>query len=219
MVSRRFSIIILILTSIGVPTGLIFLWIYEILPYEIVIGLVSFLMLGVIAFAVKYLPTMAPASSSQLELLIRSGNYNRAIEFLSNKLGRKKKNKKALLNLGLVYSLNSEYEKSIETLDRLLELRPHDPVTLYNLSKVYNDQGKYEKVIDILTKLVSENSRDFPKRNYELWFEIAEIYRQKGDLLKAHEWVDKTLELRPNFRDALRLRDEVQSSIDGDVLD
>lgn len=208
------SLILLILVSIGIPTGLILLWVYDILPYEAIMGITTFLMLGIIAFAVKFLPTISPASKSRLELLILSGDYDQAIEILTNKLGKKKKNKKALLNLGGVYFSKGDYEKGHEILNRLLELRPDDPVALYCISTGYRDQGKYKEAIEILIPLAIDGSRSLPKRDYELWFEIAQIYRQKGDLQKALESIDKSLEIRYLFRDAIKFREEIQAELD-----
>ena len=137
MGSQKRAVILLVLVSIGLPTGLILLWVYNILPYEYVIGITTFLMLGIIAFAVKFLPTISPAPSSRLELLMASGDYDQVIEILTKRLGKKKKNKKALFNLGSAYFSKGEYEKGFEILNRLLELKPHDPATLYLISEAY----------------------------------------------------------------------------------
>lgn len=218
MVSRKFSVIILVLTGIGLPTSLILLWIYEILPYWIVIGLVSFLMLGIVAFAVKYTLPLGGQSSSLYELMALScerGNYNQAIEFFSNEVRKRRRNKKALFNLGSAYLNKGDFDKCIEICNILLESTPNDATVLYNLARAYRLKGKYDDAIKIFAQILKGGlPRNFPMRDFEFWTVFAELHIQKDDLHKALVCVDKALELRPNFREALDLSHEIRSKFD-----
>ncbi|MFX1258791.1 MAG: hypothetical protein ACFFAN_13100 [Promethearchaeota archaeon] len=76
-----------------------------------------------------------------------------------------------------------------------------------NYKRIYDEETAV--VGDPSISLAIEGSRDLSMRDYELWFEIAELYKQKGDLQKVLESTDRSLEIRYLFRDAIKLREEI----------
>lgn len=96
MGSQKRAVMLLVLVSTGLPTGLILIWVYNILLYEYVIGITTFLMLGAIVYAVKYvLPVGQDSSELYRQIATRSqyGEHDKAIEFFSQILEEHKKDK------------------------------------------------------------------------------------------------------------------------------
>jgi tetratricopeptide (TPR) repeat protein len=217
MPSHKVIGITLIGLGIGVPVIFIFLWIYNILSYESIIGIISFGTLGIIGVIVKFLPPTKRVSQTKEEQLVRSRNHDKAIEYYTKRIRKRKKNTRLLGNLSSLYIIKEDYEQAIEICRQLLEQKPNHNKALYNLAKAYYHMKMYDNAIETLMTLLNNLSSDFFFKDYELWNELAEIYLQKGDLNKALEWNNKSLELRPRFSKALELQDKIQSKINEQV--
>jgi tetratricopeptide (TPR) repeat protein len=113
--------------------------------------------------------------------------------------------------LAKMYEDAGEYDQAEETLLKAKEIRPNDPQVYLQMARYYNAQGEFEKTIEAF----NERARLEPT-NPEAFYTLSSFYwdktfrdarlteQQKRDFVaKGLDAVDKALQLRPDYQDAL----------------
>ncbi|HUE83517.1 MAG TPA: hypothetical protein VMM84_15535 [Pyrinomonadaceae bacterium] len=100
-------------------------------------------------------------------------------------------------NLQIAYSFlaeayveGSDFVSAVATIEKA-PIALNDPVTLSAAAHAYAKSGDRHKALEILGDLERRSSRD-----YELAFQIAQIYVGLGDNERAFEWLDKAWDER-----------------------
>ncbi|TFG15704.1 MAG: tetratricopeptide repeat protein [Promethearchaeota archaeon] len=163
--------------------------------------------------------------------LIKSHDYDRAIEALQNAIELDSKYLEALNVLGAVYFGKGEYNKSVDTFQRLLKLRPKDPIVWYNIGRAYIKNGEYYNAIVALEHTIKLKpdmvnawnllaasyyvNEDFFKSikayerlsnimplDHNVWYNLGRAYIRNGEYDKAIETLERALKIDGNYSPA-----------------
>jgi tetratricopeptide (TPR) repeat protein len=113
--------------------------------------------------------------------------------------------------LANVYEQNGDYEQAEQLLLKARDVKPNDPSVYTTLAAFYNRQGEFEKTMDALHARAEKEPN-----NPEAFYLISTYYWEKGMrdftisqaekarfVQEGHQAVDKALELKPDYIDAL----------------
>ena len=113
--------------------------------------------------------------------------------------------------LANVYEQNGDYEQAEGLLIKARDVRPNDPSVYTTLAAFYNRQGEFEKTMEALHARAEKEPT-----NPEAYYLISTYYWEKGMrdftisaadkarfVKEGHQAVDKALELKPDYIDAL----------------
>ena len=104
-----------------------------------------------------------------------------------------------------------DYEKAAEVLLQAKQARPNDPQVYLQLAGFYNRQEEFEKTIEALTQRASiepNNPEAFYTISTYYWDKAYRDFRlkdpeKKDFVMKGIEQVDKALQLKPDYMEAL----------------
>ncbi|HOW35512.1 MAG TPA: tetratricopeptide repeat protein [Candidatus Omnitrophota bacterium] len=99
-------------------------------------------------------------------------------------------------SLGVAYSKNKETENAMEQYLRAVELRPDFKNALFNLASSYESIGRIDEAVFYYEKIT------FPDDQPDLltarvYFQLANIYKKRGDFQKAEEYFQKSRAVKP----------------------
>ena len=84
----------------------------------------------------------------------RAGDYGRAAALYEKVLRREPHNRKALLNLGIIYHRIGRDDAARKLFERILSFNPNDVDAMNNLAVLYMSGGDYQKALDMLDKVL-----------------------------------------------------------------
>jgi tetratricopeptide (TPR) repeat protein len=104
-----------------------------------------------------------------------------------------------------------DYEKAVEVLLQAKQARPNDPQVYLQLAGFYNRQEEFEKTIEALTQRAAiepNNPEAFYTISTYYWDKAYRDFRlkepeKKDFVMKGIEQVDKALQLKPDYMEAL----------------
>jgi tetratricopeptide (TPR) repeat protein len=104
-----------------------------------------------------------------------------------------------------------DYEKAAEVLNQAKAARPNDPQVYLQLAGFYNRQEEFEKTIEALTQRAAiepNNPEAFYTISTYYWDKAYRDFRlkepeKKDMVVKGIEQVDKALQLKPDYMEAL----------------
>ncbi len=123
----------------------------------------------------------------------KKGDYNTAIVKYKAALRLSPANRKALLNLGVIYFKLGMLKEAEEYFKRLLNLYPDDEDALNNLAVVYMQQGKYKEALNLLDRCLALD----PVNKLALLNEGI-CYKRLGNVTKALEMFARGMKVYPN---------------------
>ncbi|MCX6550962.1 MAG: tetratricopeptide repeat protein [Acidobacteria bacterium] len=113
--------------------------------------------------------------------------------------------------LANIYEQAGDYQKAEETLMAAKQARPNDPQVFLQLAGFYNRQEEFEKTIEALQQRAT-----IEPNNPEAYYTISTYYwdkayrdfrlkepEKKAFVMKGVEAVDKALQLKPDYMEAL----------------
>lgn len=130
---------------------------------------------------------------------IDEGRIDLAFPHFQSALKIKPNNPTAHLNLGTCYLFYGEFDKAVKYFKRSLDIVPNYQKARINLDKAVSAQKNIDMAISILKTSIKLNNND-PIPHYNL----ANLYKQKGDLNKAVFHHQKALDLKTDYDDAKR---------------
>lgn len=115
------------------------------------------------------------------------------------------------LNLAECYILQKDYRKALETYKIILKLRPNSSNMQKKIAEMYVEMKQYKKAIDMYMKLIHDikaksdavsvwnrikikmrvEPSDDEKRIMLLYCDVADVYRQAGDIKSAEKYYNK----------------------------
>ncbi len=129
-----------------------------------------------------------------------------AIAFFQNAIDINENFANASLNLGIAYAQKQEWPLSEEALTRTVELRPENGFAHSSLSQVLYVQDKFDQAIHHAARSVEL----FPNQP-NFYFNLAMMYRKKGEKDKAIQLFEQGLELAPADERAKSVLQELKS--------
>ncbi|MCX6744447.1 MAG: hypothetical protein NTX82_02905 [Candidatus Parcubacteria bacterium] len=100
-------------------------------------------------------------------------------------------------NLGLYYQEIGEQNKTMENMIKAWEIDPSQKIVALTLKKLYLNQDKVTEAIGVLTKYLELVPADNETR-----LELAGLFQDNNETVKAKEEANKVLELDPNNAEA-----------------
>lgn len=155
------------------------------------------LILAVVLFGVFVLTGCANNIESGLEAL-EVEDYDKAVEFFQDEIGRKKNLDEAYRGLGIAYFELEEYEDAIEAFELAVKNETEETVTLYGMmGACYVETGEYEKALDIYTKALSMETIT-EELEQEIQYNLIAVYENMADWDAAKEQMESYREAYPD---------------------
>ncbi|HOD18320.1 MAG TPA: tetratricopeptide repeat protein [Candidatus Cloacimonadota bacterium] len=125
-------------------------------------------------------------------------NFDQAEQGFINLLNYNPENKQAYYYLGLINYQKKNYPDAITNFNKSLSdtLSTNDINALAGLANVYRDTGNKEMLINTLVKQATIQEDE------ELWLNIANLYAEIGQNIKAKEALQEALRINPDFTKA-----------------
>ncbi len=129
-------------------------------------------------------------------------------EFIDYKVYKDENTRRLLVNYAAgLFALGFEYQNLNRTSDTkktwqwALLFRPEGNFSfLYNLSVLYFFTGNYDSALLYLTQI-----EDLGMKDAGVYFRMAACYQAMGNNIKAEEYLRKTIQVQPRFREAYEL--------------
>ncbi len=110
------------------------------------------------------------------------------------------------------YESNNEPQKAIQTLEEAQQKHKNDNRLHYQLGKIAGQYGiGLEQGIGCLQRYIKNHSAADGVPKDWAYLRLAQIYRHKGNKTMAITWIEKALEDRPNFKEALKEKQIIQA--------
>lgn len=131
--------------------------------------------------ALELAPDNEDAMTGLAMVYADQGDTRRAAETLERVIA-KNPSMRALMALASAYEQLRDYENAANILSRAFEASGGNPEILRMLAQNQIMSRQYDAAIGSLQQLVGAEPNDFSS-----WLRLSELYRQKGDLVKARE--------------------------------
>lgn len=126
----------------------------------------------------------------------------------------KKPNAKYYAQKAMVHTDRKEHDKAVEYIEKALKIDPHNPITLGAYMFMAVDNDNYKEVIKISKFLLKHDSR--VEKNSVLYCLYAGALYNTGDKKNAIKKIDKAIQLEPNNKDYLEMKEKM---IKGEKID
>ena len=138
----------------------------------------------------------ANASRNLAEVYLSEGNTSLAVRELLKAQKLNPEDPIVYNDFGLVYMEKENYELAIQNFEKAVALKPDYAVAKNNLGSVYLQLEQWDKAIPILEDVTDDilyATPHFPLAN------LGWAYYNKGDYKTAESYLDKALEVKPDF--------------------
>ncbi|RUM58786.1 MAG: hypothetical protein DSY66_02860 [Persephonella sp.] len=136
---------------------------------------------------------------------LEGGNLSQAIYYLKKAYELDSNDVDILNALGIAYARAGEKEKAKKLFLKAIKLEPRRGETYTNLGVLLASEGKYDEALKYFQKAVS---LDEYKNRDKAFFNIALVYKKKGNYNLFEEYLKKTLTFNPYFSQAYILLGE-----------
>jgi tetratricopeptide (TPR) repeat protein len=144
--------------------------------------------------------TVVLDSVQQADEAIKNGNYDRAIAVLSQAIAADDKDPVPYYGRGFAYYKQQQYESAIADFNRAIELNPKDVDSYFYRARSFENTRHYQKARDDLLKTYALDPEHIGGMHNNLaWFFATCPDHSIRDGGKASEYIDRGLELHPNF--------------------
>ncbi len=110
------------------------------------------------------------------------------------------------------YEKNNAPEKAIETLSTAQNVHKDNNRLHYQLGKIAGQYGiGLDQGIACLNRYIEHHTAADGVPKDWAYMRLAQIYRHKGEKEKALNWIERALSERPDFKEALKEREEINS--------
>ena len=138
---------------------------------------------------------------------IKSGQYRKAIKFLTKALKRDRRFYLSYYNRGLAYALNGEYDQAISDFTTYIRHEKNDVQAYYNRGLANLKNGHYDQALADLNKTL-----DLQPKDAQAYFLRGFLYYKKGQDNLAQADYQKAKALDPDFvKKAARGKEELDT--------
>ena len=110
------------------------------------------------------------------------------------------------------YESNNEPQKAIQTLEEAQQKHKNNNRLHYQLGKIAGQYGiGLDQGIGCLQRYIKNHSAADGVPKDWAYLRLAQIYRHKGNKAMAITWIEKALEDRPNFKEAIKEKEMIQA--------
>lgn len=109
-----------------------------------------------------------------------AGDYSKAIEALTEEVGKNPSSAEAYFYLGLAYGKINQHDQEIASYKKAIEIKPKKPELHLNLGFAYNDTGNKQEAISEIKEAILLRP-DYLNAHYKL----CQIYIEMGDVENA----------------------------------
>lgn len=128
---------------------------------------------------------------------INQGRIDKALPHFQEAIRLSPDNPTAQLNIGTCYLFYGEFDKAITYFQKALALYPAYQKARINLEKAQAAKKNMDLAISIVITAIQLNGNDPIPHTH-----LANIYKKRGDLVKAKFHYRKALSLNPNYKEA-----------------
>jgi len=143
--------------------------------------------------ALEYIPTDMTTHIALSEVLLKSGEYDKALEACNQALSVDSKNKDILLIRSKVYKQKLEYPKAINDLSKILLFSPDDEDIFFKRGLYYQNFNQNMNAVNDFSKVISLN----PK-NAEAYYYRGKSNEEVTNYKKAANDYQKFIQLAKN---------------------
>jgi tetratricopeptide (TPR) repeat protein len=148
--------------------------------------------------ALSVQPDNAVAHNSMGVAFKNLGNLDRAIEEYKRAVSIDKSYYKAYNNLGVAFYKKNFFQEAERYFKKALEIEPEYSVAKKNMDAAVKKDVVFRETIEKLKEKLKENTLDAGLR-----YDLANAYRNTGQLQEAIVEYRKVIELKPDFTDSL----------------
>jgi len=113
--------------------------------------------------------------------------------------------------LGLMLRRQGKWQEAIEEYQKALKVSPQDPGLFYNLAMAHTEGRQFVESYQFLERALSINP-DLWRSSESVCYNIATIYRRYDKRDLAVEYLQKALELEPDFEKAQMMLEELRTT-------
>ena len=118
--------------------------------------------------------------------LLETKDYKTAEKITKKQIKRSDANTNLYVNLGKIYKLMENPEKEKDQYNKAVKEVIPEQNTLFTLAHAFEDEGLYDYAIEVYKK-----GRKQTPNSYPYYYEIADLYKKKGDLkAMVNEYLD-----------------------------
>lgn len=177
-------------------------------------------------------PTNLDSLYEKSYALSNIGKYKEQLDSLETILTLDPKNKRAMLALSDYHHYFRHYEKELEILEKVLKFYPDDPkIFIYkSLALSYIKNADFNKLLNKYLRLIEDDPTNFELKalianlhgnldeaiyyykkllekeiNIDTYYDISYAYYNKDDVEKSKKYLNKCLDINPNYIPALLL--------------
>jgi tetratricopeptide (TPR) repeat protein len=147
---------------------------------------------------IEYKPDVALWHQQNADVLLRTGQIQRAIEEYLKSLELQPDNHRSFVRLGRAYFLNKDYENAVIYWVRAVEINPNDKETHARMGDSYQNLQDYDNAVKHWS-IASSLDPGEPL----FFYNIGLVYHKKGMLDEAIEYYQKALSLNPDHKKAM----------------
>jgi putative PEP-CTERM system TPR-repeat lipoprotein len=126
------------------------------------------------------------------ELYEKAGRRDDSVDLLEKAIAARPADNALIAALSGLYVRTGDPGKAEAVLNARLQAVPNDVTIRSALASLYLQQNKYDNAIDEYTRIILEHQRDAAALN-----DLAWLYQQKGDLLKARRLAEQAAAVAP----------------------
>ena len=164
-----------------------------------------------------------PDNQTQLLMYMRAGEYDKAIELLSQLLEKDPNDNNSMINLSAAYYHKGDIQQAINVLLKANSMFPNDPTILSNLGLYYNETKHFDKAISVLQdglgrlSDIKNKELDMNVVEFHLNYNLGVALFETGSLREALKVVEKVLSLdsvdNSDIELILELRNKIKDSL------
>jgi tetratricopeptide (TPR) repeat protein len=146
---------------------------------------------------IEYKPDVALWYQQNADVLLRTGQTQRAIEEYLNSLELQPDSHRSLERLGRAYFLNKDYKNAVVYWEKAVEIQPNDKETHARMGDCFQFLGDYDNAVKHWSIAASLDPGE-PL----FFYNIGLVYHKKGMLDEAIEYYQKVLSINPEHKKA-----------------
>lgn len=140
--------------------------------------------------------------------------FNKVIETANNAIKLNPKFKEAWLSLAYGYINLGEADKAIEACNSALEIDSDFAFTWSHMGLAYKLKEDFELGVQMLEKAV-----ELSPKEHRIRLNLAKIYLDMKDYKRALESINISLQLKPNYKEAIELKEEIAELMDPERIE
>jgi len=151
-----------------------------------------------IPFVIAYEPPLEQSIKSAENLKLQ-GKYKEAVSSYERLIAKSPRNIELYIRLIKVHFFFEQYEKASNAANKACYLNPNNPEVLFLRGRIFQEQKKYGVAI-LAYERALEQANISPDTKKRVCLYLGTAYEETNNLDKAFYFVNKALEVDPNFQ-------------------